>query len=324
MNVVSAQTKKIRKMLRRGASSRNGTRPVVAPETMVVKEESSDEIPELRKPSSDNRKRSSSAPPGPERKKLIEDYYRVDTNARSRLVVLPGLPKQDDDWSRDLHDFFNLIVLVPVVVLNLINWNWDMILDMPPHKDIADAWTGEWFSLFFGVTTLYFCTDLIWILLVPTCVRSPATIIQHHIATLVYLLVPYSEPQVQWAMGACMSVEINTWFLIARRVFNKQGFSPWVIGLPPFVSIRVKLISIFFYLTWISIRCILYPYLLVAFFDEWQSYSMQAGTSLNVIAIVVPLHAIFCLLNAKWTYDLIMSKLRYWRRKGRREACKGL
>jgi hypothetical protein len=79
---------------------------------MAVKQESSDEIPELRKPTSENRKRSSSAPPGPERKKIIEDYYRVDTSTRFKLVVLPGLPKQDDDWSRDLHDFFNLIVLV--------------------------------------------------------------------------------------------------------------------------------------------------------------------------------------------------------------------
>jgi hypothetical protein len=89
----------------------------MAPETMSRDESSAlsddipepDDIPELKKPSADPRRRSSSAPPAPERKKLIEDYYRVDTKAR---VVLPGLPKQDDDWSRDLHDFFNLIVLV--------------------------------------------------------------------------------------------------------------------------------------------------------------------------------------------------------------------
>lgn len=78
------------------------------------------------------------------------------------------------------------------------------------------------------------------------------------------------------------------------------------------------------YLTWISIRCILYPYLLVEFAHMWNSYSIQAGTRLNVLAIVLPLHAIFCLLNVKWTYDLIMSKLRYWRRKGKKEPCKGL
>jgi len=122
-----------------------------------------------------------------------------------------------------------------------------------------------------------------------------------------------------------MSVEINTWFLIARRVFNKQGFSPWVIGLPPVFSIRVKLISIFFYLTWISIRCILYPYMLIEVAQAWQDYSVTVGTKLNVLAIALPLQVVFCLLNIKWTYDLIMSKLRYWRRRGKKESLsKGL
>ena len=201
-----------------------------------------------------------------------------------------------------------------------------MILDMPPNAHMADAWTGEWFSLFFAVTVLYFLADLTWILVVPDCVRSPATILQHHLATLLYLIVPYTKPNVQWCMGACMSVEINTWFLIARRVFNKQGFSPWVIGLPPFVSIRVKLISIFFYLTWVSVRVILYPYLLFEFAQVYQNYSKEVGTRFNMLAIVLPLQVIFCLLNVKWTYDLIMSKLRYWRRQGKHKeyASKGL
>ena len=191
-----------------------------------------------------------------------------------------------------------------------------MLLNMPPNKDIEDAWTGDWFTPFFRVAVLYFLTDLAWICIFPNCVRSPATIIQHHIATLLYLYVPFSVPHTRWCMGACMSVEVNTWFLIARRVFNKQGFSPWVIGLPPFLSIRVKLVSIFFYLTWISVRCILYPYLLMEFTQLWIDHSEAVGTRLNVLAIVTPLHAIFCILNARWTYELIMSKVRYWRRKG--------
>lgn len=199
-------------------------------------------------------------------------------------------------------------------------WDWSMILDMPKNSHIADAWTGEWFAAFFYYTVGYFLIDLTWLLVVPNCVRSPSTIIQHHVATLVYLMVPYTKPHVQWCMGACMAVEINTWFLIARRVFNKQGFSPWVIGLPPLFSIRVKLISIFFYLTWISVRCILYPYLLMEFTDQWQEHSRKVGTKLNLLAIALPLQVIFCLMNIKWTYDLIMSKMRYWRRRGKRNA----
>ena len=125
-------------------------------------------------------------------------------------------------------------------------------------------------------------------------------------------------------MGACMIVEINTWFLIARRVFNKQGFPPWIIDLS-FVSIRVKLISILFYVTWIGIRCILYPYLMHEFYHVWLTHSHRVGTKWNIVFLCVPLHAIFCLLNLKWSYDLLMSKIRYWRRKGNwKEANKGL
>jgi TLC domain len=250
--------------------------------------------------------------------RLLEDHYRVDRvkNNPRTLVVLPGVPAHEDDWARDSHDFFNLVVLVPVVVLNVMNWNWEKLMYGTGAKQafsIQRAWTGEWFYWFFAVTLLYFLTDLVWIVSVPTCVKSPATIIQHHVATMLYILIPYFQPDYQWCMGACMIVEVNTWFLIARRVFNKQGFPPWILNLS-IVSIRVKLISIFFYLTWILIRCCLYPYLLVEFTNAWLEHSQRVGTKWNVILLSVPLHAAFCLLNLRWTHDLLMSKIRYWRR----------
>jgi hypothetical protein len=131
-------------------------------------------------------------------------------------------------------------------------------LDPNSEKKIQEAWVGDWFSLFFAVVVGYFVADLIWVILVPKCVKSPVSqylllvqspiassfrymkvlsfsipnfqgvIIQHHIATLLYLLFPYIYPKDAWLMGACLIVEINTWLLIARRVFNKQGFTPWV------------------------------------------------------------------------------------------------
>jgi len=235
--------------------------------------------------------------------------------AEGGLVVLPGVPVYDPDWARDWHDFFNLVVLVPVVVLNVMNWNWDLLLNSPSFHNIQKAWTGDWFVPFFAVTALYFFVDLLWILLLPQCVKSPSTIIQHHLATMLYIIIPYTNEQYRWCMGSCMIVEVNTWFLIARRVFNKQGFPPWIIDLS-FVSIRVKLISIFFYLTWIGIRCILYPALMPSFYRIWVDHSAKVGSKWNLVMLCIPLHAIFCLLNLKWSYDLLMSKLRYWRRKG--------
>lgn len=61
-----------------------------------------------------------------------------------------------------------------------------------------------------------------------TLFYSQGVIIQHHVATLLYLIFPFIYREDAWLMGACLIVEINTWLLIARRVFNKQGFTPWV------------------------------------------------------------------------------------------------
>ena len=276
------------------------------------------------------KRRSRSAPAKMRRHNVLEEHFRID---RERQVVLPGVPKHEQDWARDVHDFFNLIVLIPIVVLNVMNWNWEKLLNVSLGAMIAsgdfsrinEAWTGQWFDLFFGCTVAYFVADLLWVLMIPNCVRSPMTIIQHHVVTLIYVSFPWFRPHLRWVMGACMSVEINTWFLIARRVFNKQGFSPWIIDLS-FVSIRVKLISICFYLTWISIRCILYPVLMIFIIDMWWTHSIDVGTKFNLDLVIPCLHSTFCVLNLKWTHDLLMSKLRYLRRKGliKDENSKGL
>ena len=296
-----------------------------------------------------HRMRSKSAPPSTTRRHaehhdLIEDHYRVDHDTH---VVLPGVPKYDDDWARDCHDFFNLIALVPVCVLNAMNWNFDILAaycglasggvrgvgsdgkggggggSSGASISIATAWTGEWFLPFFQITALYFVVDLLWVALVPKCVKSPATIIQHHIATICYIMIPFYYPFVRWLMGACMSVEVNTWCLIARRVFNKQGLPPWILNLPLGVSIRIKLISILFYTSWILVRIVLYPVIWMVLFGMWKQYSVEVGTSWNVLAIALPLHTVFCALNIKWTVDLLMSKIRYWR-KGGEKIDKGL
>mmetsp|Transcript_27677 Transcript_27677/g.67344 ORF Transcript_27677/g.67344 Transcript_27677/m.67344 type:complete len:214 (-) Transcript_27677:1646-2287(-) len=202
-----------------------------------------------------------------------------------------------------------------------MNWNWDKIFRhvsgvAKKKEKLLDSWTGEWFDTFLFATTLYFLVDLIWILIVPKCVKSPSTIVQHHIFTMLYILIPYYHHDKRWAMGACMSSEINTWFLIARRVFNKEGFPPWIIDLSV-VSIRVKLISIFFYLTWIGIRCLLFPAILVHLFKLWMIESKKVDSLLNIEMIPPLMQSIFCLFNFKWTFDLIRSKFRYHRRKAR-------
>jgi hypothetical protein len=300
--------------------------------------------------------RSSSAPArhrgSPTRRHLVvEDHYRIDPEYKT---LLPGLPVHQEDWAMESHDFFNLIALVPVVVLNILNWNWDIIFsDMfsssssnsssktttpaaTTTNTIQQAWTGEYFPLFYSVTIGYFIADLIWVCLVPHCVKSPSVIIQHHVATLLYLIIPFVYPQDEWLMGACLTVEINTWLLIARRVFNKQGFGPWIIHLnslgvttTTFTPIRIKVISILFYITWFSIRCYIYPQIMYILFTLWYAdykNSRVAGGAAggyfgsavfnSHYCICLLLQSIFVILNFKWTFDLFASKVRAMRSKG--------
>lgn len=255
---------------------------------------------------------------------LIKEHFLISNDKK----LLPGFPytNADDDWERDLHDFFNLIALVPVVVLNIMNWDWDILLDMTSSKTLQQAWTGEWFPLFFAITVGYFVADLLWVIFVPQCVKSPSVIVQHHIATLLYLVIPFRFPNEDgWLMGACLSVEVNTWLLIARRVFNKQGFGPtWVINLSC-VRIRIKLISILFYITWVIIRCIIYPIILKIMWNNWLDLWEETGAMLwQRYSFALTLQTIFCLLNIKWTYDLFRSKWRAVRSGNSAKVDKGL
>jgi hypothetical protein len=308
-------------------------------------------------PAGTGRNRSNNGGGGGGRKRLVEQHFKID---KENHVLLPGLPQYDDDLARDIHDFFNLIFLVPIVVLNVLNWDWDKLLYIGGSGGIGGgsgansnsggiggrgsgdgtllsrnndnipflhAWNGEYFDLFFWTTVTYFTIDLIWVCLIPNCVKSPSTIIQHHLAVFVYLTIPYFYHQCRFLFGVCMSVELNTWFLIARRVFNKQGFPPWTIDLPYFMSVRVKLISICFYISWITIRCILYPYVVwVLFahkflvgdngpFDEMPSWAM-------IFALFC--QSALCCLNVQWTMQLFTSKIRQWRTKGETKIASGL
>lgn len=203
-------------------------------------------------------------------------------------------------------------------MLNVLNWDWDKLGrgDIFSKSGIAfrDCWTGEYFDLFFSMTLAYFLIDLAWVAVIPKSVKSPATIVQHHIATLAYLYIPYRFESFQFLFGVDMMVEVNTWFLIARRATNKNGLPPWKLELPHLFSVKVKLISIFFYLTWIIIRCVLYPYVLAIFYSLLKTKSLTPHEEV-ALTIAAFLQAIFCFLNATWTIDLIKSKIKQHRSK---------
>lgn len=152
--------------------------------------------------------------------------------------------------------------------------------------------------------------DLIWVSVVPICVKSPGVIVKHHIVAMLYLIGPIVYPEYRWFMGAILSVEINTWFLICRRLVYRNSYS----GVPP--SPRLKLaqtfVSTFFYITWIAIRCYLYPSFLVMFWYMYVERLEETGVYFHNEMLFIPVHVGLCALNLKWTYDLFTPIIKRW------------
>mmetsp|Transcript_29082 Transcript_29082/g.68360 ORF Transcript_29082/g.68360 Transcript_29082/m.68360 type:complete len:224 (+) Transcript_29082:162-833(+) len=107
---------------------------------------------------------------------------------------------------------YHRFALIPIVVLNAMNWDWaelwrlvTMTRSMNTNTNtntkntntipstLAGAWTGEWFDLFYYWATLvYFGTDLVWVWILPSSVRSPGLICKHHCIALVLYFCRWS------------------------------------------------------------------------------------------------------------------------------------
>lgn len=242
-------------------------------------------------------------------KSLIEDHFYIDEAFR-----MLGPLRQDDNLARDIHDWFNLVALIPVIYYNFRNWSCllfcsDVFAGSSFHS-VTELWHGEAFFEFWWTTLAYFIADTIWMLALPNCVKSPAVILKHHFATIGYIFIPKLRPEHGWLMGACMIVEVNTWFLIARRALNKGGDRPFNTGVPLLKSIRLMAVSTCFYISWFVIRLFIYPYLLIVIMREYLKEWEKVGTPFNLIAVTPIMQCVFLYLNLKWTIDLVRSKLK--------------
>jgi len=115
-------------------------------------------------------------------------------------------------------------------------------------------------------------------------------LLAHHIISSLYILIPHHYPEYQWCMSYCMLVEINTWFLIAKRTWTS-----------------VRVFETCFYVSWVALRNVLYPWLIYAFYHEWRSETAKCGSPWNPILITPIFQVALTALNCQWTYTL-MSK----------------
>jgi TLC domain len=119
---------------------------------------------------------------------------------------------------------------------------------------------------------------------------------QHHFVAIAYLSGPVLWPEYRWFMGACLTVEINTWFLILRRVLFKRK-AP---------ALLQKVVEIGFYVSWIAIRVILYPLIMYMFCGMALERIQETGYLFHWPMIFIPVHFFLCVLNLVWTYDLFL------------------
>jgi hypothetical protein len=128
-----------------------------------------------------------------------------------------------------------------------------------------------------------------------TALLLPFFVVQHHIVAILYLSAPLVLPDFRWFMGACLSVEINTWFLILRR-YKRKDRNPML----------QEIISILFYVSWVAIRCVVYPAIMVVFLRMAHAEVVRTDSLWHWQFIFLPVHFFLCVLNLKWTYDLFL------------------
>lgn len=151
----------------------------------------------------------------------------------------------------------------------------------------------------------YFAADLLWVVVDPGCVKSPGVIVTHHIGTMLYILLPVFYLELRAYMAVCLLVEVNTFFLILRRVWH----------VPP--------VSVCFYVSWVLIRLVAYPYLIYEFAMLYLAKARQ-GQYVHPMILAPTFQIALTLLNVKWTIDLVQRKLEDMRSGKKGGVSKGL
>ena len=176
----------------------------------------------------------------------------------------------DEKWHR-IHDIANILVLPLVIAVNLL-----YLLGGDTHAKLQ-----------FLVFLTYIVFDTIFILVKPDCVASPKVIAAHHMLVMFgwsWMLV--DDTFYRWASYGLL-VEINTWFHVLRRNFRSS-----------------LLIQILFFISWFTLRDVMYPVILYHFIFEYFRYSHEKNTYMNGAFVILALMAYLTWLNMKWTYEL--------------------
>lgn len=204
-----------------------------------------------------------------------------------------------------LHDLFNLFSLSFIIYLITINWN---IQFTDYYYFPILTYNGLYFFYLWKSTLIYFVFDLLWLILKPESVKSPKIIIFHHLVTLLSIMVPfYRYYQCGKLMSICLTVEINTILLTSKRLL---GIYNDYFKYKKIFNIIQSFISLNFYLSWIIIRLIMFPIITLEVYKFWNQEYLETKYFTNIYSYPLISQTFLCLLNYKWTFDLLIIKLK--------------
>lgn len=192
------------------------------------------------------------------------------------------MPASVDPIAHKRHDQFNLLS-IPIIIVANVSYLYCFWL----HKGSADESIDFLFMIMFWAFILYMFIDILWLLYSPNCVASPILIILHHLVSIAGWLTPAFDVRIRPWTAVAVSVEINTFFLIARRNF------------PPHM-----LLDSAFLVSWVVLRCGVYPFLVVGYYRQFSEF-IHPANGLNVYSISFICVLLLTVLNLKWTVDLI-------------------
>jgi len=128
--------------------------------------------------------RPASNKPRPASRSLVLEHFSI--HPESWTLRADPMVHYPPNVQRDWHDVFNLVTLVPVIALNLANWDLssspasmygdddhyqELASDTAPSylhtRVFADRWHGRFFDAFWWTTLLYFLVDALIVLRYP-------------------------------------------------------------------------------------------------------------------------------------------------------------
>lgn len=189
------------------------------------------------------------------------------------------------------HDIFNILSIIIVGTVNIYYLTHTTDFSRFGTDQLGFEYV-ELFKIHMIMFSIYVLIDTLWIMMIPNCVMSDSfNIIIHHFICLGMNYIPYVHNQFAWHFEICVFVEFNTLFLTIRRNLSKG-------------TILFSLFDGLFFFTWVTMRLMLFPVLVVFFVSEYIRFSKDYGSYINIVIFSPTLHAMITLMSFKWTYDM--------------------